>query len=241
MKNPLLNILYTPLDLAPPPPCDPEKLINWIDTNKEQLEPYKQYAYDNRLTSEKNTQIAWPWNMGLAYLNWDNTGPGWLCNFNKEFPDLSDYMYKVFDIPIEELGTIVILPIRKKHTGFGFLHQDPGDFGIRIYLEFEHIGQNKLFLQKTRVPYMKRPDYEPPIDPNILQKELIECKTLSNRGCWFINNTRAFHCTYTEVEDSTRVTVIVSGNASTNDKILQRLTPKIISSAEKFKDHAVFW
>ena len=179
--------------------------------------------------------------MGLAYLNWDNTGPGWLCNFNKEFPDLSDYMYKVFDIPIEELGTIVILPIRKKHTGFGFLHQDPGDFGIRIYLEFEHIGQNKLFLQKTRVPYMKRPDYEPPIDPNILQKELIECKTLSNRGCWFINNTRAFHCTYTEVEDSTRVTVIVSGNASTNDKILQRLTPKIISSAEKFKDHAVFW
>lgn len=241
MENPLLNILYTPLDLPEPPPCDPDQIINWIDSNREELEPYKQYAYDNELTSEKSPKIKWPWNMGLAYLNWEDQGPGWLCNFDKEFPELSSYMHTVFDIPIQELGTIVILPVKHKHTGFGFMHQDPGDFGIRIYLEFEHIGKNKLFLQKTRVPYLKRPTYEPPIDLKILQPELIECKTLTNRGCWFINNTRAFHCTYTEIEDSTRIAVIVSGNPKTHKNVMNRLTNKIIESAEKYKDYAIYW
>lgn len=241
MKNDLLNILYTPLDLPTPPPYDPLKIIDWINRNKEELEPYKQYAYDNQLTSEKNNKIVWPWNMGLAYLNWDDKGPGWLCNFDKEFPDLSRYMYEVFKIPLEDLGTVVILPVRHKHRGMGFMHQDPGNFGLRIYLEFEHIGQNKLFLQKTRVPYIEHPKYELPINPQILQPELIECRTLSNRGCWFINNTRAFHCTYTEIEDSTRIAVIVSGNPRSDDSIYERLKDIIVSSANKYEDYAVLW
>lgn len=237
----LLDILYTPLDLPVPPSCNAQSIIDWIERNQEQLEPYKQYAYDNELTSEKNPKVKWPWNMGLAYLNWQDQGPGWLCNFDQEFPELSKYMYEVFEIPLEDLGTIVILPVRHKHTGMGFMHQDPGNFGLRIYLEFEHIGKNKLFLQKTRVPYIKRPKYEPPVDPKILQPELIECRTFSNRGCWFINNTRAFHCTYTEVEDSTRIAVIVSGNSRSDASIYDRLKTKIIDSAIKYKDYAVLW
>lgn len=242
MENPLLNILYTPLDLPEPPACDSNKIINWINSNREELEPYKQYAYDNALTSEKNSKIKWPWNMGLAYLNWDtHTNPGWICKFDKEFPELSHYIYTVFGISIEELGSIVILPVKHKHIGMGFMHQDPGEFGLRIYLEFEHIGKNKLFLQKTRVPYTTQPNWEPPVDPKILQPELIECRTFSNRGCWFINNTRAYHGTYTEIENSTRIAVIVSGNPKSHNIVIDRLKNKIIDSAFKFKDYAVFW
>ena len=238
----LLDILYTPLDLPTPPEVDTQALITWINRNKNALEPYKQYAYDNNISSEKNPRIRWPWNMGIVYLNWDkHTNPGWICNFDKTFPELSHYMYTVFDIPIEELGTIVILPTKKNHTGMGFLHQDPGDIGLRIYLEFEDIGKNKLLLQKTKLPYPCQQPIPLPVDPELLQEEVIECKTLTNKYCWYINNTRAFHGTWTEVPDSTRIAVIVSGNLETGWHVMDRLKSKIIASAEKYKDYAVFW
>ncbi len=238
----LLDILYTPLDLPIPPEVDTQSLIKWINDNKSALEPFKQYAYDNNISSEKNPKIIWPWNMGLVYLNWNkDINPGWICDFDKSFPELSNYMHTVFDIPIEELGSIVILPTKSNHTGMGFLHQDPGDVGFRIYLEFEHIGKNKLLMQKTKIPYLSQQSIPLPVDHDLLQDEVIECKTLSNRYCWYINNTRAFHGTYTEVPNSTRIAVIVSGNFETGPAITERLKNKIIESAQKYKDYAVFW
>jgi hypothetical protein len=237
----LINLLYTPLDLPSPPDYDPQDIINWINENKDKLDPYKKYAYDHSLSNERNEKVTWPWNMGLAFLNWDDKGPGWLCDFDKRFPDLSRYMHEVFGIPIEDLGTVVILPVSHTHQGMGFLHQDPGDFGIRIYLEFEHIGKNKLLMQRTRLPHKHRPGFPYPIDQKYLQPEVIECKTLTNKGCWYINNTRAYHGVWTEVENSTRIAVIVSGNKRTHNKIMERLTPIIQTSAEKYADYAVHW
>jgi len=238
----LQQILYTPLDLPKPPAVNALELINWIKEHKNDLDPIKQYAYENYITSEKNPRIVWPWNMGLVYLNWDeNFNPGWIANFDKTFPELSTYFHTVFDIPIEELGSIVILPIKENHLGMGFWHQDPGEYGIRIYLEFEHIGQNKLLLRKTKTPYDTQQFFPLPIDSNLLQDDIIECKTLSNRYCWFINNTRAFHGTWTQIPNSLRIAVIVSGNPKTNDTIIERLSEKIKQSVEKFKDYAILW
>ena len=238
----ILDILYTPLDLPPPPEVDTKKLIDWINNHKQELEPFKKYAYDNNISAENNPKIIWPWNMGLVYLNWDeNIKPGWICDFDKSFPELSTYMHTVFDIPIEELGSIVILPTKTKHTGMGFWHQDPGEVGLRLYLEFEHIGQNKLFLQKTKLPYDFQQPFELPVNPELLQDEILECKTLTNRYAWYINNTRAFHGTWTEVENSTRIAVIVSGNWTTGPAIIERLKTKILDSALKYKDYAIYW
>ncbi len=237
----LIDILYTPLDLPEPPQIDTNNLLTWIDNHRPEQESFRNFLRDAYIADDNSNKFVWPWNMGLAYLNWDDTGPGWLSNFDKHFPELSSYFHTVFDIPIEDLGTIVLLPVKKKHTGMGVLHQDHDDFGLRVYLEFEHIGQNKLLLQKTRVPYESKPKLSYPIDPKLLQKDIIECKTLKSRGCWFINNARAVHGTYTEVEDSTRIAVIVSGNPRSNTSIANRMTEKIISSAEKYKDYAVFW
>lgn len=238
----ILDILYTPLDLPGPPAVDTRALINWIHEHKKDLEPFKKYAYDNNISAEKNPKIRWPWDMGLVYLNWNqDINPGWICNFDSAFPELSTYMYSVFDIPLEELGSIVILPTKSNHTGMGFWHQDPGEVGLRLYLEFEHIGQNKLLMQKTKVPYDFQQPFELPVNPELLQDEIIECKTLTNRYAWYINNTRAFHGTWTEVENSTRIAVIVSGNWQTGHQIIERLKTKIIDSALKYKDYAVLW
>lgn len=237
----LIDILYTPLDLPEPPKLNIEEFLNWIDVHREEQAPMRDWLANMYVADENNTKVVWPWNMGLAYLNWDGTGPGWLSNFNKSFPELSKYFHEIFDMPEEDLGTIVLLPVRKKHLGYGMMHQDHDTFGLRVYLEFEHIGQNKLFLQKTRVPYQTKPNIPYPIDSQWLQDDVIECKTLQPRGCWYINNARAVHCTYTEVEDSTRIAVIVSGNPQTDNRIISRMKNKIIESAEKYKDYAVFW
>ena len=238
----LLYNLYTPLDLPQPPDVDAQALIKWINDNKSDLEPFKDYAYKEKISQEHNQKIVWPWNMGIVYLNWnEQINPGWICGFDKAFPELSTYVHTVFDIPIEELGSVVILPTKTKHTGMGFWHQDPGEVGLRLYLEFEHIGKNKLLLQKTKIPYECQQPFTLPVDPDLLQDEVIECKTLTNRYAWYINNTRAFHGTWTEVEDSTRIAVIVSGNWNTGPAIVDRLIPLITASAEKYKDYAVFW
>jgi hypothetical protein len=238
----LLDILYTPLDLPPPPKVDVAELQSWMDDNKKIIHAVNMHAYDIQLCLCQNKKIVWPWDHSFAYYNWANQGPGWIANFDKKFPELSKYMYEVFDIPIEELGNIVILPVKTKHIGHGFLHADPGDFGLRIYLEFEHIGENKLFIQKTKLPYEHNIwPVEYPIDPNLLQPEEIECKTLSPRSCWFVNNVRAFHRTYTAVENSNRIAVIVSGTYDGEKPIMDRMKDKIIASAEKYKDYAVLW
>ena len=240
-KMNLLDILYTPLDLPEPPPVDNEKLLNWVEESRPSQESFRNFLRDSYIADDNSTKFVWPWNMGLIYLNWDGNGPGWISEFDVAFPDLSNYFHSVFDIPLEELGTIVILPVKKKHVGQGVMHMDHDDFGLRVYLEFENIGQNKLLLQRTRIPYTTRPSIPYPIDPKLLQKEIIECKTLKPRGCWYINNARAVHGTWTEVEDSTRIAVIISGNPSSSKNITARLQDKIIQSAEKYKDHAVLW
>jgi hypothetical protein len=237
----LLDILYTPLDLPEPPVININHLFNWIDQSRSEQEPFRNFLRDAYIADDNSEKFTWPWNMGLAYLNWEDHGPGWLSKFDKEFPELSQYFYTVFDIPLEDLGTVVILPVKKKHTGQGVMHMDHDDFGLRVYLEFEHIGQNKLLMQKTRVPYLTRPKFTYPIDQKLLQKEVIECKTFSPRGCWYINNARAVHGTWTEVEDSTRIAVIVSGNPRSSQDITSRIQNKIITSAEKYKDYAVLW
>ena len=103
----LLDILYTPLDLPEPPPVDNEKLLNWIDEARPSQESFRNFLRDSYIADDNSTQFVWPWNMGLVYLNWDGNGPGWISDFNEHFPDLARYFYTVFDIPLEELGTIV--------------------------------------------------------------------------------------------------------------------------------------
>jgi len=238
----LNDILYTPLDVPEKPKFNLENLKNWLSTNYIPLSKYKNILSDTKNTSEQQIE-NYPWDLTVAYFNlFNNEGPGWLGNFNQEFPELSTYMYECFNLSIDDLGLIVFLPIRQGHTGLGFWHNDTDWYGLRHYFSFEEFELNKLLLKKTKIPYTERPSFKVPIDEDrYLQQKTFECKILSPKQSFFLNNIRSVHSTYTVVPNVTRIAAFVTGKVGKKENTIKKIENLIIRSAEKYKDYAIFW
>jgi hypothetical protein len=238
----LNDILYTPLDVPEKPAFDINKLRLWLDNNHNQLSQYKDILSSTGNAAE-NIIENYPWDLTVAYFKlFDDKGPGWLGNFNEEFPELSKHMYECFNLSIEDIGLIVFLPIKPGHTGLGFWHNDTDWYGLRHYYSFDNINSNKLLMKKTKIDYNERPDFSLPIDEHkFLQEETIECKILSSRQSFFLNNVRSVHSTYTVTPDVTRIAAFVTGKFGKRQNIQDKVESLVVRSAEKYKDYAVFW
>ena len=236
-NNSLTDLLYTPLDVLPPPEFSMEKLNEFILANYDD----DGSVYKTNATTMSVLKENYPWNITHVYYNMENNGPGWMNNFDKEFPELANYFNTVLNIPIEEYGHIMMLPIRKGHTGVGFWHTDGDSYGIRMYLEYEHIGKNKLLMKRTKLPYIRKQGFMIPVDENLLQDEEINCTVISNRQWFYLNNIRALHTTWTEVEDSTRIAVFFCSRKDNWPDFFDKTVNLILRSAKKYKEHAVYW
>lgn len=237
----LLNILYTPLDTPPQPHFDLDKLKQWLADYHYTL-AYARHQLSREVNGAEARVPNYPWNMTLCYLNMFDQGPGWIGDFEKIFPELATWMHTAFGLELDDVGSIILLPIKKNHTGFGFMHNDPDWFGLRFYLEYEHIGENKLFTKRTKIPYDNRPDLLLPIDEEkYLQSELIECVPLHNKQCFFLNNVRAAHATYTAVENSTRIAAFVTSKVTNTDKFFEKIYTLVTRSASLYPEHVVLW
>jgi len=236
------DILYTPLDVPEKPDFDIEKLQNWLCNNYCSLKEYKDILSETKNTAEKVIE-NYPWDLTVAYFNlFNDQGPGWLGNFNEEFPELSRHMYESFNLSIEDVGLIVFLPIKQEHTGLGFWHNDTDWYGLRHYFCFESSETNKLLLRKTKIDYTERPSFQLPIDEDLyLEKEVIECKLLSTRQSFFLNNVRSVHSTYTVTPNVTRIAAFVTGKVGKRLEMQKKIENLVIRSAEKYKDYAVLW
>lgn len=235
--NTLLDLLYTPLDLPPPPAFNMGKLHDYIiSTYDKDGSVYK--TNQKTMDTLKND---YPWNITHVYYNMTGEGPGWMNGFETMFPELAEYFSTVLSIPITEFGHIMMLPIKKGHTGIGFWHTDGDSFGIRMYLEYEHIGRNKLLMKRTKLPYVRKQGFIIPVAEDLLQDEEIDCKVISNQQWFYLNNIRALHTTWTEVEDSTRIAVFFCSRKDNWAEFVESTTELILSSAAKFKEEAVYW
>lgn len=238
----LNDILYTPLDVPEKPNFDIKKLQDWLSSNHQPLSKFKNIL-SNTSNAAENIIENYPWDLTVAYFNlFGGNTPGWLGNFNNEFPELSKYMYECLGLSIDEVGLIVFLPIKQGHTGLGFWHNDTDWYGLRHYFEFENHDANKLLLKKTKVDYTTRPDFVYPIDEDkFLQEEVFECKVLSPRQSFFLNNVRSVHSTYTVVPNVTRIAAFVTSRYGEGMDIRDKVEKLVIRSAEKYKDYAIFW
>lgn len=238
----LHNVCYTPLDVPPKPKFDLEQLKDWLKKNYEPLSKYKNIL-NSRNEAAEDVVGEYPWNLTVAYWKFlSDDDPGWLGNFDKEFPELAKYLYTSFNLSIEDLGLVIFLPVKSGHTGLGFWHVDPDWFGLRHYLAFENIKENKLLLKKTKLPHFYRPKFEMPIDENLhLQDEVIECKLSSPDQSFFLNNVRSVHTTYTTVADVDRIAVIVMGKKTNSKEFIEKIQPLVVNSAIKYKDYAILW
>jgi hypothetical protein len=236
------DILYTPLDVPDKPEFDINKLKSWLSKNHAPLSRYKDTLAGTNNTAE-NIIENYPWDLTVAYFKLFNENePGWLGNFDKEFPELSRHMYESFNLSIDDIGLIVFLPIKQGHTGLGFWHNDTDWYGLRHYYSFDNINSNKLLMKKTKLAYTERPYFPLPIDESIyLQEETIECKVLSPTQSFFLNNVRSVHSTYTVTPDVTRIAAFVTGKVGQRETMQQKIESLVIRSAEKYKDYAVLW
>jgi hypothetical protein len=236
------DILYTPLDVPDKPEFDIEKLKSWLSKNYEPLSQYKDILAGNSFTAEKIFE-NYPWDLTVAYFKLFNENePGWLGNFDQEFPELAKHMYKSFNLSIDDIGLIIFLPIKQGHTGLGFWHNDPEWYGLRHYFAFDNPNTNKLLMKRTKIDYVERPNFTMPIDEKeYLQDETIECKILSPTQSFFLNNVRSVHATHTVEPDVTRIAVIVTGKFGKRKEMQQKIESLVIRSAEKYKDYAVLW
>lgn len=256
MTQSLLNVLYTPLETPPQPVFDLELLKNWIsenyllqttDSRKGIDYIIKQYlTVDTKKVYEKIVN-NYPWDLTVAYFN---TGPshcqvGWLGNFDTKFPDLSKFLYERFGIPLDEVGTIILLPIKENHTGLGFWHNDPDWFGHRFYLEYERPEENTLFLKSTKLPYTERfnflSDDTAENHKKYLQDAIHQCRILSTKQSFFLNNVRAVHATNTVIPNLTRIAGFITPKHGRREQFISYSKDLIISSAEKYKDYSIYW
>lgn len=235
------DILYTPLDVGEKPEFDIKKLQAWLSNNHVPLSKYKDILSATKNSAEKVIE-NYPWDLTVAYFNMTDKGPGWLGNFDTEFPELSTYMYECFGLSLEDMGLIVFLPIKQNHTGLGFWHNDTDWYGLRHYFDFESMDTNKLLLKKTKIDYTERPSLKVPIDEDLyLQSETIECKLISPRQSFFLNNVKSVHSTYTATPNVTRIAAFVTGKKLGGTYIKEKIENLVVRSAEKYKDYAVLW
>jgi hypothetical protein len=236
----IFDVVYTPLDTPKMPEVDVPKLLNWIDDSHKQLHGYNKKLMDNGATAEARLGDKYPWKLTPVYFNSTSMPDGWLNNFNIIFPELSTYFCKAFDLDLEDLGGILLLPTVDTHQGLGFWHQDTDSIGLRMYLAFDDFN-NQLLTRKTKIKYTEKLDHNNPLLEDLLEDEILNCKILDKNQCFFLNNVNAAHTIYTNVPNKTRIAVFFAERHSKRDYLISKIEPLVINSAKKFSDYSIIW
>jgi hypothetical protein len=227
------NILYTPLDVPPPPDIDTEKFLAWV----RKVYPQSVKTSASKSTAETRMPDNYPWDLVFGAYNGE-----WRDNFNIEFPELTNYCLDAFGITTRELLTVVFLPIRQSVTGLAFWHNDTDETGFRFYLTNEHSDKNPLLLRKIVNPLTHITKITPPIPDNhpALQKEVYTCNFPSSRHAFYINNIKAVHSPMVTVP-ANRIAGFITVKPHYLTHVRESSEALLIRSAEKFKDYAIHW
>jgi len=226
-----LDILYTPLDVAPVPKFDVDKFLSWCKNNGP-----KQDIYNRKDASRQTDDKIYPWNIAYA-----KSAGAWHSDFKEQFPELAIYFTQAFGLTDQDVGEIVLLPVKQGFTGLGFWHSDPDEHGLRFYLANEDT-EDSLLIRPTREPYYTRPSVvinkvEP--SPHVQDLEHV-AKIISPQQAFFLNNVRAIHAVKTNKPDALRIAVIIGGLGPML-RMRTSLKDLIVNSAEKYRDAAILW
>jgi hypothetical protein len=237
----LINILYTPLDCPPQPKIDLEEFRSWIKVYWEEIAKRREHLKNTGKVGEDKVS-NFPWKLTSAYNNKD----GWGGNFNKKFPELAEYFTSAFGLELSEVVNIILLPVKEDHEGLGFWHQDHDEYALRMYIDFGD-PDGKLVMKKTKIPYDNQPAISPRYFPkgeapnieDFLEDEILNCDIVDPKQCFFLNNVRSAHATWTSKLGVSRIAVIVYHNGS--DAVLSKIEKLVLRSIEKYKDHVVVY
>ena len=226
-----IDICYTPLDIPKRPDIDIAKFLSWAQS------VYPQSCKSKSDNAEDVIGKDYPWD--LVWGAWDGI---WQNNFDKEFPELSVYCYEAFKIHRHELSGAIFLPVRSSVKGVSFWHNDVDPTGFRFYLECENYNDNPLLLRKTKLPYHKQEGITVPLtgEDRRLQEEIFNCKMTDPHMAYYLNNFRAVHAPAINVS-GIRIAAFITVKKMFTETVQNRTNDLIVSSALKYKDHAILW
>jgi hypothetical protein len=228
-----IDILYTPLMSPDFPSYDYTKLLSWIH------EFYSTQSIQNRPdASERISGNIYPWN--IIYAKYDYA---WRFNFDKEFPELAAFFGDAYNLASSEIDSVVLLPVKDDHRGLGFWHRDPDKWGLRMYLENTEL-ENSLLIKPTKLPHNFHSELSSTINPvgpwEFIQDVQYAANIPNPQQVFYLNNVRAIHTVKKSIPESRRLAVIVS-TGKPMVAMPQHLQDLIVSSAEHYKDSAIYW
>ena len=226
-----IDICYTPLDVPPLPNIDLDDVLLWVA----ELNLTKN-SIPNNIARSKLTK-SYPWNFSLAYYH---SSGGWQHNFDTRFPELSLYLTSAYGLDIEDIGSIIMLPVKDDHIGLGFWHADPDWSGLRLYLEDDQFDKNPLLFKKSKIPH----DVHPMLgsvqeNDNRFQTEIHECKILKPTQAFYLNNIRGIHSPFINVP-ARRFAIIIQGKPG-ETIVMEKTKDLIIRSAMLYSDYALLY
>jgi hypothetical protein len=237
-----IDILYTPLDTPEVPDTDIEKLLDWVRKHS----PVQEVQNRRDASQNANLENGYPWSIIYPRLNSE-----WQFNFDQEFSELATFFYSAFGLKEEDVNKIIMLPLKSEFTGQGFWHSDPDEHGLRMYIENQE-PEDFLLIKPTIEPYGRRPDFR--LETNFqnapLQDKTFSATLKSPTQAFFINNIRGVHAVNTSRPGIFRIAVIISvaetakysmRPTSWNMGWSKDLNDFVVKSAEKFKEHAIYW
>jgi hypothetical protein len=232
-----LDILYTPIDLPPCPEIDIGRLKKWL------LDSYPKQSHLINMTAgeiqaHNKLKDNYPWNFTFAkFFDWQN-------GFDTEFPELVEYITKIYGLSESELGVVAVLPIRDNPSKIKFWHTDPDKFGLRFYVAHDRYKENVIVLKKGKpgVPdsIMHGKSFEE-TDDRLINEKVYRTENVHPRQPFYLNNWNAAHAIELNTEGE-RIAILLGTDNALDDspEFLKRINDLIVRSALKYHNKAVF-
>ena len=231
------NLIFSPLDLPDPPDVDMDKFLAWHSDQKEYMLLHNQ----NRINSTK-LYGGYCWHVSWAkWYTTYNTDKPWICDFDKRFPDLVEYL-ELF--PFKQAKSISFLNQLSGATVQP--HTDPDElWGMRFYLKNKN--KDALYFSRTKEVSDRQIRTMEDSNGNLLTEKrnyLDYCKdeklyaTFPKEQCaWMLNSSRAWHgVDKNPTPTGSRITCTIMGEYD-KDKLFELLE----RSTKKHKDYQIWY
>ena len=231
------NLIFSPLDLPDPPEVDMDEFVAWHSEQKSYMLKHNQ----NKVNST-NLYGGYCWHISWAkWWNTYNTAEPWICDFDKRFPELVEYL-NLF--PFKQMKSISFL----NQIGGSKVepHSDPDDcWGMRFYLKNK--TKEALYFSRMKEPHNHRIRTMEDDDGNPLKErrdyldfcrdEKIYAKFPKDRCAWMLNSYRAWHgLDENPTPTGSRITCVIIGEY---DK--ERLYKLFDDSTKKHKEYQIWY
>ena len=231
------NLIFSPLSLPEPPDVSTDKFISWHAEQKEYMLKHNQ----NKQNSAK-LYGGYSWHVSWAkWWNTYNTSNPWICDFDKQFPELVEYL-ELF--PFTQAKSISFL--NQLGGAEVNLHTDPDSFwGMRFYLKNKN--KDALYFSRTKNTDDRKirtmeDEYGNPLtekrDPlDYCKDEKIYANFPQERCAWMLNSYRAWHgVDKNPTPTGSRITCSIIGEYDKN-----KLFDLFDKSTKEYKEYQIWY